>query len=260
MSPTPAMVFDVVGFLEQLRARGCALGEPLHYHELTASTNDDAKRAAKAGALAGTTFVADAQRAGRGRLGRRWFAAPGESLLFSTLLYPRLDPERLSCLTLAVGLGVRRALAHHTAVALGIKWPNDVYADGKKLAGVLVEADTQRQPSAVVVGVGINVATREFPAEIAPLATSMSQLGAEVPRETLLVDVLAAIDQSVSALEQGSPRELARELARHDILKGRRLRIDGVAGVARGIDERGRLLLQVANELRAVGAGTVEIQ
>lgn len=260
MTHASSAPFDVVRFLAGLRERGCRLGEPLHYQTLTSSTNDDAKRAAKAGAIAGTTFVADAQQAGRGRMGRSWYSAPGESLLFSTILQPQLAAERLSCLTLAVGLGVRRALAGHTQAAIGIKWPNDVYANGQKLAGVLVEADTQRKPVQAVVGVGINVTTRRFPDDIAASATSMSRLGATTPRELLLVDVLGAIEQALTALERGALGNLLRELDAHDVLRGQRLRVDHITGVARGVDERGRLLLDVDGMLQPIASGTVEIQ
>jgi BirA family biotin operon repressor/biotin-[acetyl-CoA-carboxylase] ligase len=247
--------FDVAEYLRLLRQRGCTLGEPFEYQRLSVSTNDDAKRGAAQGCLAGATFLADEQSGGRGRRGREWFAQPGEALLFSVVLRPRLNPDALSSLTLAVGLGVREALAAHAAVPFHIKWPNDVLCGSAKIAGILVEADNAS--GSVVVGVGINVGTEQFPSDLDRIATSLSKLGGAPAREPLLVDVLVAVQGWVAVLERSGVAGLVRELRRWDALLGRAVVIEEQAGTARGIDDRGHLLLEVDDHVRSVRSGTV---
>lgn len=256
--------FDVARF-EALRGeRALALGAPLSAVAVTGSTNDDALAAAKLGAAHGALFVADEQTRGRGRRGHGWSSPPGENLTFSIVLRPDLEVSRWSALTLAVGLAVRDVAAARLPreVEVTLKWPNDVLATGKKLCGILVESQIGGElPGALVVGVGLNVAMRELPPEIAHVATSFALLGAVVPeREELLVDLLAALDARVAAYVRQGLTALLPELRRHDALCGRRVSVDGDAGVARGIDECGALLLErdLDGRVIALTAGTVQ--
>ncbi|HEX3777353.1 MAG TPA: biotin--[acetyl-CoA-carboxylase] ligase [Polyangiaceae bacterium] len=238
------------------------LGRPLMYQSVTGSTNDDALSAARSGAPHGSIFLADEQTKGRGRRGHSWFAAPGESLLFSVLLRPKLELAQTSALTLAIGLALRDAIAPQIALPLELKWPNDLLADGKKLAGVLVESQLQGERlQAVVVGVGLNVATREFPAEIAGIATSLALLGAaKLEREALLFELLDAIAARLEAYERRGVAGLLTELNAVDALRGKRVRVDDTCGVGRGLDDQGRLLLEDdAGKIQAVLSGTVEL-
>lgn len=256
------MAFDADAFRARTREQKPKLGRPLMYQPVTGSTNDDALAAARAGAPHGSVFVADEQTAGRGRRGHTWHAARGESLLFSVLLRPSLELSRTSALTLAVGLALRDAVAPLIATSPELKWPNDLLVLGKKLAGILVESQLQGQRlESVVVGVGLNVATRDFPAEIAATATSLALLGAtRLSREALLFDVLEAISARVSAYEATGVAGILSELNAADALRGRRVRVDGVTGFARGLDEQGRLLIEDdAEETHAILSGTVEL-
>jgi BirA family transcriptional regulator, biotin operon repressor / biotin---[acetyl-CoA-carboxylase] ligase len=255
----PATAFDVPAFLARLRAQGSGLGEPFSFHQQATSTNDLAKDAARAGAPHGATFLADEQSSGRGRRGRQWLAAPGEALLFSFVLRPPLDPARLSMLTLCVGLGVRAGLAQFARDALTIKWPNDILSGERKLAGILVEAESSNdKPPCVIVGVGINVLGQAFPSEIAQRATSLVQLGAQGTREEVLVAVLVQIDHWCKLLFAGKTSPIVEALREHDALWGRAITVDGVRGIARGIDPSGCLLLEVDGRQSAVRSGTVE--
>ena len=176
-----------------------ALGTPLHRLEETTSTNDEAKRAAKDGAPHGTTWVAESQTAGRGRQGRAWTSARGESLLFSVLVRVACPPSRLPPLALVAGLAARDAAANALgpidAAAPMLKWPNDVIVGKKKLAGVLVESILSGgRVEAVVVGVGMNVTTRAFPPELEDRATSLALLGAaRLDRDAILADILTGL-------------------------------------------------------------------
>lgn len=251
-------VFACSLFLELLRHAGCSLGEPFHYLQQTNSTNDDARKAAANGAPHGSTFLAEAQLAGRGRRGRSWHSSESESLTFSLVLRPALPPERLSAVTLAIGLGVREALAAEVSATLQIKWPNDVVCAGRKIAGVLVEGHGFTDPPVLVAGIGINVGGAAFPAEIAETATSLVLLGAEVPRERLLVAVLRGVERWLDELQRGRLGQLTEELSRWDALLGCTVRVDGKSGIARGIDASGQLLLEAEDEVCAIRSGTVE--
>ncbi len=257
---TAPRAFDVPRFLQLLRDEGCALGEPFTYLVRTESTNDVAKAAARTGAAAGATFLAEHQTAGRGRRGRTWYAPSGESLLFSVVMAPKLLPDQFSALTLAVGLGVRESLAAACDSELLLKWPNDVYANDGKLAGILVESEVTERQVTVVVGVGINVSTQTFPDEIAPIATSVTQLGGTAPREEILANVLPAVHRWVHVLETDGVTRIAEEVTRFDALRDREVLVEGVRARARGIDARGQLLIESDDRIRAVASGTVEIQ
>jgi BirA family biotin operon repressor/biotin-[acetyl-CoA-carboxylase] ligase len=256
------MAFDAERFRAQSREQRSQLGLPLTYQAVTGSTNDDALAAARAGTPHGSLFVADEQTAGRGRRGHTWLAAPGESLLFSVLLRPALELAQTSALTLAIGLALRDVVAPLISEDALIKWPNDLLVDGKKLAGVLVESQLQGDRlQAVVVGVGLNVASRQFPPEIAARATSLAILGASLlERERLLAALMNAIAARVEAYEASGVGGILTELNAADALRGKRVRVDSSVGIGCGLDAQGRLLLQDEEDgVRAILSGTVEL-
>jgi len=255
--------FDADRFRARSRETKPELGRPLMYEAVTGSTNDNALAAARAGAPHGSLFVADEQTAGRGRRGNTWLAAPGENLLFSVLVRPKLELSQASALTLAVGLALRDAIGPLLNEPAHIKWPNDLYVNGKKLAGILVESQLQGDRlQAVVVGIGLNVATRDFPPEIAARATSLALLGkGHVEREPLLQEVLNALARRLNAYQSSGVAGICDELNAADALRGQRIRVDSHEGVGHGIDEQGRLLLQDdARRVHAIIAGTVEFR
>ena len=252
------MPFDVQRFHTLCGARDPRLS----YQAQTGSTNDDALKGARAGAAHGSVFLADEQTAGRGRRGHSWLAAPGESLLFSVLMRPKLEIAHVSALTLAIGLAVRDAVRPLITATPELKWPNDLLVGGKKLAGVLVESQLQgAELQAVVMGVGLNVATREFPPEISTIATSLALLGAvRLEREPLLLALLDAIDARVRAYQERGVAGILEQLNAVDALRGKRVRVGDAAGIARGLDAQGCLLIEDENnELHTVLSGTVEM-
>jgi len=256
------MPFDAERFRQVTLHAQAKLGQPLTYQPVTGSTNDDALLAARAGAPEGSLFVADEQTAGRGRRGTSWLAQPGESLLFSVLLRPTLELGQVSALTLAIGLALRDAVAPLIESEPQLKWPNDLYVNQQKLAGVLVESQLQGERlQAVVVGVGLNVATRIFPEEIRARATSLVLLGApSVAREPLLRAVLDAIALRVGAYQRTGVAGILAELNAADALRGRRVRVERQIGVGCGLDPQGRLLLaDDAGQVHAILSGTVEL-
>lgn len=254
--------FDSARFQALRQARGVSLGATLSWVAETGSTNDDAMEAARAGADHGATFVADAQTRGRGRRGARWASPPGENLLCSVVLRPELSPERAGTLTLAVGLAVREVAAARIPGPVLIKWPNDVLVGDAKLAGILLESQLEGgRVAALVVGVGLNVAMRELPEELVGIATSLALSGDPSPsREDVLVELLAALDKRLGVHEREGLAPALAELAAHDALLGRRVRVDRIEGTAAGIASDGALLIRADDgEEQRVRSGSVEL-
>jgi BirA family biotin operon repressor/biotin-[acetyl-CoA-carboxylase] ligase len=225
-------------------------GRPLVVTPLTASTNDDAKRAARDGAPEGAAFVADAQSGGRGRLGRSWFSPSGENLYTSFVLRPSFDPKRIPLVTLTAGLAVVDAVAPRVAARrVGLKWPNDVYVDGRKVAGILSEAQVIDGRAAwIVVGIGINVRTRAFPTELAERSTSLAIAGATaLHRGGLFVDLAGALFYRIAMLRDGNVRDLVAAFAARDEIAGRAITVDGAPAIALGIAEDGALRIRRAD-------------
>lgn len=273
--------FDVPDFLRRLRERGSALGEPFHYFTRSKSTNDEAKRAARRGATHGSLFLAEEQTAGRGRRGRQWFGTPGESLMFSVILRPELNNEALSPLTLAAGLAtldavkqVGQATSNDSLENYKLKWPNDLVvgspsegshrASYRKLAGLLLETELHdaRIPSAVVVGLGINVGTVDFSEELQNVATSLAVEGLTCSREELLVSILAQLSTWVSRYERHGRSVLAEGLAKADALFQQPVSVEvtgqpPVVGVGAGIREDGALLVNTGRKVVPVVSGTI---
>lgn len=221
------------------------------------STNTVVASAARAGAREGLVVVADHQSAGRGRLGRRWDAPAGTSLLVSLLLRPEgLAPDRLHLATALVALSAREAAIALAGVDIALKWPNDLLVGDSKLAGVLAEAvaSTGRaEPDAVVVGVGVNVGWAP------PGAASLEEAaGRPIGRADLLAGLLHAVER-----RYGDWDAVAAEHAGACATVGRRVSIEMVGGGARsglatGVDTAGRLVVAWdGGEVGVVGAGDV---
>ncbi len=252
----------------ELTRLGSRLG-PVTALESTASTNDDARALARQGAPHGAVVLADAQTAGRGRGSHRWHSPPGESVYASLVWRPRVDPSRLALLALAVGVGVARTVDRHLDVPRArIKWPNDVYVDDRKIAGVLVEASLGSGAPLAIVGVGLNVLVRGFPPELASIATSLAQVSTHaLDRNVVAADLLASIEAACRELEEAVSSDavagassVLEELARRDWLLGRAVHVGEVVGTAAGIDAEGRLLVRRADgHVEVVVSGEVSL-
>lgn len=247
-----------------------SFGTPHRHFRRVGSTNTVARELAEAGAPNGTVVTADEQTAGRGRQGRAWTAAPGAALLYSAIVRP-LGP-RHPLLPLAVPLAVCEAAERlRPGIECKVKWPNDVHLGGRKLAGILIEARPQAEWAVVGVGLNLTIAAEDFPAELRDRATS------------LFADRCAPTYPSPARISRsagGSPADQARiglgeALARwveadsatilaawreRDTLLGREVSWEQGSGVAEGIDERGYLLVRLADGDRvALGAGDVHL-
>ena len=222
------------------------LGDPRVHHRATDSTNERAKELALAGAPHGTLVTADEQSAGRGRQGRAWTAPPGSALLMSLVLR-ELDP----LLPLAAAVAVCEALPGDADAR--IKWPNDVWLERRKLAGILVEGRVQE--SWAVLGIGLNVSTEAFPSELAEIATSLRLSGFDLEREPLLAELLLTLERRLATPED----ELLAAWAERDALRGERVRWDGGQGTAAGIDRGGSLIVETEEGRTTLAAGEVHL-
>jgi len=213
----------------------------IHHKAVTASTNLDARAGRP-----GDVFTVDEQTAGRGRLDHAWHSAPGENLMFSAVLdVVGLAPDAVATLPLVVGLAVLRALAPLAASPFTVKWPNDILAHGRKIAGILCE----RTGDAVIAGVGVNVNQTEFPPEIDARATSLArETGRSYAVSEVLDCVLRELDGLVSDWRRDGFASLAPAFAPVDALRGKYVRVfavdgdsDPVEGVCGGIKPDGTL-------------------
>jgi BirA family transcriptional regulator, biotin operon repressor / biotin---[acetyl-CoA-carboxylase] ligase len=230
-----------------------SFGTPHHRFERADSTNTRARELAAEGAEHGTVVTAEEQTGGRGRQGRIWTAPPGKALLYSAIVRP-LD-ERHLMLPLAVPLAVCEAAEElRPGLECGVKWPNDVLLDGRKLAGILVEARPQDGWAVVGVGLNLTISTEEFPPDLRDKAVSL--FSSDATPLTAAVVLGRHLERWVEA-------EAETALAawhQRDVLKGREVAWDGGSGVADGVDERGYLLVVTPGGGRvAVGAGEVHL-
>mgnify|MGYP001554612101 CR=1 FL=1 len=254
--------FESARFESARAARSLTLGRPLSWQNETQSTNDDALAAAKNGAPHGAVFGAETQTRGRGRRGSEWVSTPGAGLWFSVLLRPELSAEVAPGLALCAGLAVREAVAARVTANVAVKWPNDVLANGRKLAGILVESQISgARLGSVIIGIGINVTQTAFPEPLSNIATSLALLSASaLDRESLLADVLVDLETSLQRLTTHGMADIAEALRPHDALRDRRLRVDGADGEGAGIDDAGRLLLRRPNgNVEPLLSGHVEL-
>jgi BirA family biotin operon repressor/biotin-[acetyl-CoA-carboxylase] ligase len=234
-----------------------AFGRPRRHYRVCDSTNERARELAAQGAPSGTVVTASEQTAGRGRRGRRWSAPAGSALLYSAVLRP-LD-ERHLLLPLAVPLAVCEAIESLAPVECAVKWPNDLWIDEQKVAGVLIEA---RPPGWAVIGVGLNLAIEPaaFPRDLRWPATSVGHGVTPGP-------ALEALNSSLDAWVGAAADRVLSEFRRRDVLTGREVLWEAAgeaasgAGTAAGIDERGNLTVRDATgESHALGAGEVSLR
>ena len=225
------------------------LGVPrLELREEVASTQDVAHALAAEGAPAGTLVIADAQREGRGRLGRAWRSAAGAGI-WLTLIERPADARALDVLSLRLGLHAAAVLDRWTASRVGIKWPNDLQVDGGKLAGILVETRWRAaRPDWVAIGFGLNVIAPPGVAGAASLRPGASR-----------VAVLEALLPALREAARGSGPLDAAEMeayAERDAARGRRC-AEPVEGRVEGITPDGALLVDTASGLARVRAGSL---
>jgi BirA family biotin operon repressor/biotin-[acetyl-CoA-carboxylase] ligase len=201
-------------------------------------------------------LAAEEQTAGRGRRGRRWHSAPGTSITFSLGRRIRRPVRELAALSLVAGVATARAL-RALGIDAGLKWPNDLVADGAKLGGILVES---RNGNHVVIGIGLNC--RPDAALEAKVGRKLAYLNSPVARNEVIGRVARALLEAVAQFETHGLEALRAEWEAMDAHAGQRLRVrlaDGrtLSGVAAGLGVDGSLQIRTRQGLRAVRSGRV---
>lgn len=243
---------------------------PIRRLEVTGSTNDDAKALAAEGAPEGSLVVAEFQEKGRGRRGRSWVAKQGEAVMVSLLLRPPLEPMRCGLLPLLTAAAIREALTGLGIEGVGIKWPNDLLVDGRKLAGILCEisSDFDRVDHAVV-GFGLNVHSgpESFPEELRDMVCSLDQVSGTIWRRSgVLAAILKQMDILLDELWEGRPENVLAVWRRGNVTLGSSIVVtmpDGsvLKGMAEDLDAGGALLLrQEDGSLKTLNSGEVSLK
>ncbi len=221
----------------------------------------EAAEQARLGASEGSLIVADRQTAGRGRLGRTWESEPATGLYFSLVLRPRRPALQMLALTLAAGVGVARGIGDHCGLTCDIRWPNDVMLHGRKVAGVLLEGETENgRLERAILGVGVNVNQERMTPELAEIAISLREAtGAEYLREALLEAILGRLEQAYDMLLEQGPAAVLQAFRRASSwTQGKRVVVEGETGVTAGLSPEGYLLLRAPDgTVRPVLAGSV---
>jgi BirA family transcriptional regulator, biotin operon repressor / biotin---[acetyl-CoA-carboxylase] ligase len=260
--------FPVAAFLAALRTE--RFGRQLKYTEEVESTQLVIQQLVQAGAEEGALALAELQTAGRGRLGRVWHSPKGKGLWFSILLKPDwLNLANTPQLTLLTAVAVCRAIRSATSLEVGIKWPNDLLIDGKKIGGILLEASVENGSLRHVIagiGIGVNLAAEDYPPELLEKATSLSlAAGKKIDRSALLAQILAELEQlyRLYQAEGFAPVKLLWEAL--TVSLGRRIVCTTpqgqIEGLAECIDDQGALTLRMDDgSIRTVYSGDIDFR
>lgn len=244
------------------------LGSHIHYFTDVGSTNNEAKKLAAEGCPEGTIVVAEAQTIGRGRLSRGWFSPHGKGIWLSVVLRPPFQPQQAPKCTLMAAVAVTKAIRNFCDLQCGIKWPNDILYDGKKIVGILTEMNAEMDAiNYIVIGMGINVniTADEFPPELAEIGTSiLAAKGHPVSRLHLLCRILTELEQAYQQVVREGFAPILEEWKTLSVTLGQAVNVIGpdekYSGTAITIDEDGALLVETDMGLRKVIAGDVSIR
>jgi BirA family biotin operon repressor/biotin-[acetyl-CoA-carboxylase] ligase len=242
-------------------------GQSMRGFETVDSTNTRAADWAREGASEGSVVVTEYQSEGRGRHGRTWDAQKGQNLMFSVVLRPTLDADRLGLLTVAASVAVAEAIDEFVSPhRAALKWPNDVLLEGRKTCGMLLESSISGGQAAdvVILGLGLDVHQMAFPDALADTATSLRlTTGRSVPRMSLFAHILSRLETRYDAVQSGG--EASVRDAFHDRLSHRGDTVtfhvpdtgNTLSGTVRGITETGALRLDTPDGPIVVHAGDV---
>ena len=241
------------------------IGKKFFLFDTIDSTNACARTLGDAGTAEGAVVLADFQTNGRGRLGRAWIAEPGENLLFSVLLRPRISIANAGLLTLYASVAIALAVEQHVEEPVECKWPNDLLLHGKKFCGILLEnLFQQSEVSYAVIGVGINVNQMSFPSEISSRGTSLAiETGRSLNRKKVLHSVLVELDTLYSSVKDGDFDDIVSAWTKRCFMFGKKVTVQQhdhvMSGVARRLNHDAGLVIETGTGLETVYAGDVTL-
>lgn len=243
------------------------LGRQYDYKEETGSTNADLMELATKEAKEGTVICAGAQRAGHGRMKRAWHSPADQNLYFSVLLRPETEPWHLPQLALLSAAAIHRTLTHqHPQLNIQIKWPNDLFINGKKCSGILCEMKAELGSTHhVVIGIGLNCNTEAFPKELQDRATSLAiETGTKINRGALLAQILNTFEDYYRIWQFKQLTPFIPQLEEASLLKGRLVSLEQgnrtLTGTVLGINPDGTLKLKTTDQqILAIHSGEVHL-
>lgn len=257
--------FNSVKLEQALQTRW--LGKEIQYFDVTDSTNIQARYLAEKGRSNGTLVIARHQQAGKGRAGRSWDSEADSGIYMTFLLRPKLQPENAFMLTLVAALAVTKAIRKVTNLMVQIKWPNDIVLNGKKICGILTEMSADvKNIHYVLVGVGINISNRQFPSELLAVASSLYlEAGLEIDKIDLIAEVLRAFEEEYDKFSTTEDMSmLCEEYNGYLVNCHKQVRIldpkEPFEGIARGINKRGELVVEVDGLEKQVSSGEVSVR
>ncbi len=243
------------------------LGNIIYYEPVMGSTNTKAMKLAEEGAPHGALIVTDKQESGRGRRGRKWETPAGKAIAMSFLLRPEINPNNASMLTLVAAMAVTRGIEDATRLKVGIKWPNDIVINSKKVGGILTEMSAQIDfVNHIVVGIGINVQVESFPEELSDMATSIyKESGQKVNRAALIERICEYFEAYYDIfLKTEDLTAIVKQYDAYMVNRNQAVRVldpkEPYEGQARGITARGELLVDTWESRRLVSAGEVSVR
>lgn len=244
------------------------IGEEILHYDITDSTNNEAKRLCEKEVVHGRLIVADRQTLGRGRRGREWLSSNNDGIWMSYILKPDMDPMEASALTLVAAMAVARALTETAGLKVGIKWPNDIVCNDRKISGILTEMQSEdNKVRYVIVGIGINVDTEFFPDELKGVATSVFiESGYKIPKSDIIRHVSIYLEKYYDEfLAAGGIARLKDDYEEMLVNLGRQVYADDGTAVmeytAMGINEQGELVVRDANgNVKSIRAGEVSVR
>lgn len=242
-------------------------GIEIFYYSTVDSTNAKAKQLAEEGHPSGTLVVAEEQTSGRGRRGRSWESAAETGIFMTLLLKPDINPNNASMLTLVAALAVSGAIRAKTGRPAGIKWPNDIVMNGRKVCGILTEMSAQFDyVNHIVIGIGVNVKNTSFPEELKEKASSLYlETKQQVNRASLIEEILEQFERYYAVyLKTQDLSGLAGEYNTRLVSMQKRVKVldfkEPFEGTAMGITPRGELMVDTWECRRLVSSGEVSVR
>ncbi len=246
------------------------IGKEVYSFDVIDSTNKKAKELAEKGCGSGSLITARAQNAGVGRRGRSWTSEKDTGIYMSLVLRPEMDTERVSMLTLVAALSTAKALEQFLKDKNHIphiKWPNDIVINGKKICGILTELSLKDSDiDFVIVGIGINVTNSSFPEDIQNTASSiLLECGVEIENKLLITEIWKAFEVYYDRFLQTQDfTDLKQEYESYLINKGKCVKVldpkGEYQGIARGINQKGELLVETETGFLEVSSGEVSVR
>lgn len=242
---------DLISLNEIMKTQ--IMGKSIELHQVIDSTNNRARELALEGADEGTLIIAETQLEGRGRLSRSWISPRGKGIWMSLILKPDLSPDQAPHITAIAAVAIRKALNRATGLDIGIKWPNDIIIDGKKVCGILTEmhADIDRIYYVVVgIGINVNMTQEDFPVELSSTATSLRiALGRNLDRRQLIALIMEEIEEIYyTYLENRDFKQILDLCRQYSVTLNRPVKVIGrdtsFEGFAVDFDEDGSLLVK----------------